>query len=231
MSLKAYVINLDRRKDRLEAFENNFSSLGFDLERVQAIDKHQLDPGQGTTLNLGEIACWLSHLKVINLFLTTDNEHCLVFEDDAMVMPHRMAAVEAVTQYVIRWMEREKVTVVQLGHITRFYRKHHRQGFGYYITQLIQGSRAYNISDGFRLHKGQFRSGAHAYIISREAAKQLKNANNPPLMASDNYFGVLAQLSIGRKNQSLQFASLAPPLFEQISWLPGYELDSDISKN
>jgi len=64
--MKAFVINLDRRPERLEAFRKN--QFPFPVERVSAVDRE-----------CGEDGCTLSHLSVIG---SQTEFPFVVFEDD-----------------------------------------------------------------------------------------------------------------------------------------------------
>ena len=92
--MKAYVINLDRRPDRLEHFQAMAAASGFDFIRIAAVDGN--DPefvARAVTaprsrikrqLRIGpyEIACFESHRKVWRTILESGESHGLVLEDD-----------------------------------------------------------------------------------------------------------------------------------------------------
>lgn len=101
--MRAIVINLKSRADRLEKFkENNAASLaGCEVTIFEAIDgrsmtlpaleaagfgtdKNWRDPLLKRTLTWGEIGCFLSHYKVWEL-IAKQNEPVLVLEDDAVL--------------------------------------------------------------------------------------------------------------------------------------------------
>lgn len=96
--MKTFVINLKRRKDRLEVFNetNNISYEIFEAIDGEKInyktlkenwfdtDKNWIDPFLGTHLTHGEVGCFLSHyylwIKCIQL-----NEPIIILEDDAII--------------------------------------------------------------------------------------------------------------------------------------------------
>jgi glycosyl transferase, family 25 len=89
----AYLINLAERTDRLRWAHGEFDRIGIKLQRIAAIDKisvkrylenYNLSPYPGFTLTGGEKACLLSHFKAWTEFLTTQEEHCLILEDDVV---------------------------------------------------------------------------------------------------------------------------------------------------
>lgn len=104
-----FVLNLDRSPDRLAAIARDLETLGISPIRVPAVDGRALslplpgiDPGlylgtHGRELLLGEVGCYLSHLRALRLFLASGFAHAMVLEDDAAVTPRAPALVEALT--------------------------------------------------------------------------------------------------------------------------------------
>jgi glycosyl transferase family 25 len=94
--LQLFVINLDRSKDRLDRIQSRLESQGFDFVRVPAIDgglkenHDRLVPKERThyfrPLVRGEIACYLSHLRALQAFLSSDASYGLILEDDAVLV-------------------------------------------------------------------------------------------------------------------------------------------------
>lgn len=95
-----YVINLDRDKERMDTLDQHLRSRGLDYIRVPAVlgkevpNWEQLvDPklyairNRRPTPRAGEIGCTLSHLKVLELFLQTNEAWCVVLEDDVELRP------------------------------------------------------------------------------------------------------------------------------------------------
>ena len=95
-TLPIFVINLDRRPDRLARISADLAGLGLAWTRVPAIDA-QDPPAQGQrhraildhwsqirVLDPGSIACAMSHRLAMRTFLTeTDADAALFLEDDA----------------------------------------------------------------------------------------------------------------------------------------------------
>lgn len=67
---KAYVINLDRRQDRMERFDQQAKALGIEYKRFSAVEA--ADPRLG---------CKLSHVSVLSM---CKSESIFVFEDDSI---------------------------------------------------------------------------------------------------------------------------------------------------
>lgn len=110
-----YVINLDRAVDRMECFEKNFSAFPIPYVRVPAIDGRQLTiPVEdydapmcffyiGREMHPGEIGCYLSHLKVLRMFLESDKEFALICEDDAALTPECYEAIQQAIAHAETW--------------------------------------------------------------------------------------------------------------------------------
>jgi len=110
-----YVINLDRAADRMERFEKDFASFPIPFIRVSAIEGRNLTyPVDGYDafmffLNIGrnaspgEIGCYLSHLKVLNLFLESGKPFGIICEDDAMPAPECYEAVKQAVAHSGTW--------------------------------------------------------------------------------------------------------------------------------
>lgn len=90
--LKAYLINLDRSKERLQRMYQQFEKAGLVFERVAAIDGKTLsdDEVANVKLNLGweqplnrsELGCFLSHRKCLEQIVQSGEQFAAVFEDD-----------------------------------------------------------------------------------------------------------------------------------------------------
>ena len=102
---KIYVINLKRRKERLEIFKKNYN-LSQKLNIIEAIDGNDLDLKQlqnekiinNITINQlnkernyhyelthkGSLGCYLSHYKIWKITLENNDNIILIYEDDSI---------------------------------------------------------------------------------------------------------------------------------------------------
>ena len=96
MQVPIYVINLDRRPDRMRSIAGQLDRLGLEATRVPAVDARTLaddelrarvNSGGGPrlrALDRAEVACTLSHLRAMEMFLSAaDAPAALILEDDA----------------------------------------------------------------------------------------------------------------------------------------------------
>lgn len=71
-----FVVNLERRPDRLESVQKEFEYMGWTFERFNAIDTNSYE------------GCALSHQKIANIILERGYDYAMVFEDDIFFMPY-----------------------------------------------------------------------------------------------------------------------------------------------
>jgi len=110
-----YVINLDRAVDRMERIEKDFASFPIPFIRVPAIEGKTLTiPIEdydapmfylyvGREAGPGEVGCYLSHLKVLRMFLESDKEFALICEDDASPTPECYEVIEQAIAHSDTW--------------------------------------------------------------------------------------------------------------------------------
>jgi hypothetical protein len=81
-----YVVNLDRREDRMKsiAFEMNY--IGWDYERFSAVDTN--DHG----------GCSLSHIQIIKNAIKNGLDEVMVIEDDCTMMPYARSLIESIAK-------------------------------------------------------------------------------------------------------------------------------------
>lgn len=107
-SVPAFCITLERRTDRWKRFQDQPGIQGLQLKRFVGVDGKTLDiktDSRVTTLtkrniltksrraheeldSIGGVGCALSHIAVWQWMVDTNQEVCIVFEDDAVVPPN-----------------------------------------------------------------------------------------------------------------------------------------------
>ena len=92
--MKAFLINLERAKDRLISCEREFKKIELEYTVVKAIDgeivlstRKEISEyfyilKHGKKVNPREVACYSSHLKALKMFLNSSEEYGLICEDD-----------------------------------------------------------------------------------------------------------------------------------------------------
>ncbi len=103
----AYIINLDRSKERYESIKPYVAQLQLPTERIEAVDGSKLSEEDikekvdlescriflGHTPKRGTIGCSFSHIKVWQTFLKSNYKYALVFEDDVSFEPNKLKIV------------------------------------------------------------------------------------------------------------------------------------------
>ena len=102
----AYVINLDRDVQRLDAVTRNLNTLGIPFKRIPGVVGKELPNWESyvdlktyakrnrrSTPRPGEVGCYLSHLKALEAFLQTNEPWCIILEDDAEILPECLGVI------------------------------------------------------------------------------------------------------------------------------------------
>jgi len=93
-----YYINLERSQERNQKMIEQLGSFAYPVKRVpgvdgkllsiqtinQLVDYKTFEIVKGVPAVLGEIGCYLSHLKCWQEFYESDNEYAVILEDDAL---------------------------------------------------------------------------------------------------------------------------------------------------
>jgi glycosyl transferase, family 25 len=163
--MQAFLINLERRPDRLENMTAQFAALGVSFRTVSAIDartvsdelmdRHFAPDGPLGPIPKGDMCCTLSHMRAWQMFLDTDDSHALIVEDDI--------AIDASAAALLRdadWIPRG-VDLLKIEH----YGPENQRVL---VDELV------DVEGGRQI--GRLRSrhtGAAAYIVSRQTAELL----------------------------------------------------------
>ena len=113
MSIKYYVINLDRSTDRLKSVTSQCEDQNINLERIPAYDGNTLDLKEladdaacryemGRSIQPGEVGCFLSHRKALEEFLLSGEEFAVILEDDATMSKNFSRAISDICLFIKR---------------------------------------------------------------------------------------------------------------------------------
>lgn len=83
-SIPRFVVNLERRPDRLEHIKNEMDYMGWDYELFKAVDLN----------NHG--GCSLSHVEILKIAKQRNYESVMVIEDDCTFLPYSKSMVEKI---------------------------------------------------------------------------------------------------------------------------------------
>jgi GR25 family glycosyltransferase involved in LPS biosynthesis len=218
------VINLARRTDRLSKIGAELQRAGLSFEVQRAVDG-QLNTIGSEFLSNGEIGCWKSHVNSMRKQVEDQYSFSLILEDDATISPK---VDEHFLTTMMDLMERNKLDMLQIGFIEQFYSVSLRPGILEFLIALLKG-RGVRDSSGFRFVPGEFRAGAHAYIVGNRLAKAIsETVPEPPLIPWDGFLESLASGQVGRGD--IKIARLVKSLVAQSSRAhEGSRIDSDIA--
>ncbi len=113
--MRAYIINLDSARDRWSFVEKSFAGTDLTLCRVSGVDGYALKLPipeyaeglyrwfHGRPTSPGHIGCYLSHVKAMKEFLTTDEPYALIAEDDLTLSPDFSTAIQDALKYAKHW--------------------------------------------------------------------------------------------------------------------------------
>ncbi len=204
--MKAYLINLDERPDRLARAKHQFELIGLSYERISAIKPTNNFSKLYPLVTPGVAAIWLSHMYCLEKFLKSGEESALIFEDDFSFTK------KALTPAFLTNLPRE-YDLFQIGFLkTNVIDKIDfliANTFDLYLKFLCCLSRfpssklqrlqsRFLVSDQLGAPWGHVRHdvrpGAHAYLVSREFASYLVELNNPLVFSTDAFFISLAKM-------------------------------------
>ena len=93
--MRTFLVNLERRPDRLAAMAAQLSRLGLPFERFGAVDAKSVDPavlrgpfaasGPLGQLSPGDMACTYSHIHIWRMIAEGPDEYVTVLEDDVVL--------------------------------------------------------------------------------------------------------------------------------------------------
>ena len=203
--MRLYLINLDRRPDRLATMTAGAAALGLALTRIAAVDARAADPaaldrcfapaGPLGEIPRGDKACLLSHRRAWEAFLATEDAHAVVLEDDVRLSPAAPALLASDA-----WVPAD-AGLVKLEH-------YGPQGQRVLLTDFRHLSlppprqAATAVGEDFRLARMLSRhTGAAAYLLSRAAAT---------LLLEQTRFDLPVDHLMFNPNNSKLFARLRP---------------------
>ena len=217
------VINLATRPDRLAAISANLHKLGLTFETQGAVDGQTFEI-KSEFLSKGEIGCFKSHVNAMRKQTKTRVPFSLILEDDAVLS--RVVNDKFLSQ-MTELMVRQQLDILQIGFIEHFYSISVRRGILEFLIEILKG-RGKKDPSGTRFVLGEFRAGAHAYIINYRLAEAISSTvNEPPLIPWDGYMHSLAgQIDRGE----IRIARLVKSVVAQASRLSeDSEVDSNIA--
>ena len=166
--MKIFVLNLDRAKERRSVMVGRLAAAGLEAEFLPAVDGRLIDratlpAGTETRLLPGEIGCYLSHLRFLQVVVERGLEHAIVLEDDVTISPDLLQVSAEVIAAGMQW------DAVRLS-----------------ALKPVRGIAVAELSHGRRLVlPNKSPSGAQAYLVSLAGARRLLDRLSVPRQAID----------------------------------------------
>ena len=222
LRLSTQVINLVNRPDRLEFIRSQLENAGLSFETLVGVDGKKAG-FESKFLSAGEIGCFKSHINAMRRQKEIGAAYSLILEDDAVLSS---AVNQKFLSQMLDLMERNKIDLLQIGFIEHFYTFSLRSGVLESVISLLNG-RGRKDASGVRFVLGEFRSGAHAYIVSSHLAEGISSAvSEPPLLPWDDWLGLMAQ---AQAHRNFRIARLVKSVVSQASRSSqNSKIDSDI---
>jgi GR25 family glycosyltransferase involved in LPS biosynthesis len=222
MKLLIQVINLASRPDRLALMGSRLKNAGLNFETQVAVDGKKAG-FESKFLSRGEIGAFKSHVNAMRRQNETGAEYSLILEDDAALTS---VVNEKFLSEMMDLMDRNKLDMLQIGFIEHFYTFSLRSGVLESFISLLNG-RGTKDASGVRFVLGEFRSGAHAYIVSSHLANGISSAvSEPPLLPWDDWLGLMAK---AQTHRNFLIARLVKSVVSQASRSSqNSKIDSDI---
>lgn len=204
MNLRIYCINLKDREDRWTRFSEQPALLTlqerFSFERFEGVNGKALDIQHDSRVSIrtrrnilfqkrrdhedldtpGGVGCYLSHYGVWNKFAQTNDEACLIFEDDALLVPTFLDDLQKAWKDLENFSEETKPDV--------------------WILSYPFNSRMIDILGNASERQGNWEYNVHApntaYIVFRKGVHKLIENALPIDGHLDHYMYRLAQLGI-----------------------------------
>jgi GR25 family glycosyltransferase involved in LPS biosynthesis len=217
------VINLATRPDRLALISAELQKAGLAFETQVAVDGQALG-FQSKFLSKGEIGCFKSHVSAMRRQTEAGAPFSLILEDDATLSP---TVNEKFLSEITGLMARNQIDILQIGFIEHFYSLSIRSGILEFLIDLLKRRGQKDVS-GYRFVLGEFRAGAHAYIINTRLAEAISAAGTEPsLLPFDDWLGLTAR---GQTHRNIKIARLVKSVVSQASRLSqDSEIDSNIA--
>jgi len=222
MKLLIQVINLVTRPDRLERMSSQLEDAGLSFETLVGVDGKRAG-FESKFLSTGEIGCFKSHVSAMRRQKEVGAAYSLILEDDAVLS---LAVNGKFLSEMMDLMGRNKLDMLQIGFIEHFYSFTLRSGLLEAVISLLNG-RGKKDASGARFVLGEFRSGAHAYIVSNRLAEGISSAiSEPPLLPWDDWLGLMAK---AQTHRNIRIARLVNSVVSQASRSSlNSKIDSDI---
>lgn len=201
-----YLINLSRRRDRLDTAMAELNKIEAHVVRIEAVDSQTYQGETSAFISKAAFACALSHKKALMRFVESKKTFGIIVEDDLEITsPARFSLAPALAL-------KHDLDLLQIGYVKTgvsdaidlFIVNSLSSVFKFmnFVLKMVNDSTlprmrlTRNFGLPHTLVPDDFRAGAHCYLISRSLAIELINV----IESSNNtYDGLLMSISLHNK--------------------------------
>ena len=199
------IITLPKRKEKMKSIMNSLkiAPIYFDAILKDNLNKNELIKSNIITndsdLNIGRIACHLSHITVLKKFLEATSETCFIFEDD-LYKPDNLSELKTQFNQINFYIKNNKLLndwdIINFGRC-----------WDNCDNQQIIIKKQGNIP---AIVKSDFSKCRHAYAVSRKGAENIiKNTLPLSNIPGDRL------IALHNQKNNINMFSLSPPIFFQ----------------
>jgi hypothetical protein len=237
-TLPVYLINLDRRPDRLKVAEAQLSDMSLPFVRQSAVDGLELHSNRKDIplIPLGQEGAMASHRLVWERIVQGESEFALILEDDVELDPELNWPV--LLNSLAEDMSRKGVGLLQLGYISYGWRSRltwaildllkRRELRGQVQHESASQNSVTTSLAGIPIVTDEFRMGTHCYLLSKTMARSLIPLNSPPILHGDILLERLATLNA--ESLGGRICRVKSSMAGQLGMSGGRSPDSDVSK-
>lgn len=205
--MKGYLINLDAEQNRLNSSIQEANKISIEIVRIAAIDAKTLT--NSSLVTNGVQAAWKSHLKAIQTFLSTNDTHAIILEDDFKLDDKKEFQKFISSGMYLHW------DMIQFGFLTTgfdTFLKVWQANFEnsvFRVIHLLFNNRFWDfpkIKNKLRVRKASesprgyipddCQPGAHFYLINRRFAQAILELNDPQFLSIDDFYVALSKMRI-----------------------------------
>jgi GR25 family glycosyltransferase involved in LPS biosynthesis len=225
-SVRAYLINLDSRTDRLTETAPQLQQLALDFTRVSAIKASEITAANNM-LSAAQYACWQSHLQAMKQIVASGTPFGIISEDDIQIIDYKRLQkllnspiLNRIDLLQIGWIRsgfKERLMIKLINLESSLFTLIAILGKLSPFIQYKYGSRLRVLRAGyvssFKFICDDFKSGGHFYLISRKLCLEILSLNMVPMIPIDTFFATLAlnhKYRIYRLRSSLVAQSNSP---------------------
>ena len=228
-----YVITIERNKERQVRIADLLKKFGLKFKFIKGVDGNEITDDNlksifndkkseqrlGYLLTKNEIACSLSHIKALNMFLENDEQKfALILEDDIEIINF-----EKLDNAIRSLSKTKKWDLLYLGYQQmnlKMPRNIYLKFLFIYPILNFLNLKKYNLKKLRRTFARPYNkhwitagshNNSHAYLVTKSGAKKIVNSNTPVYAQSDV---ILMDLIT---NGSIEALALKNPVFEQSS--------------